>query len=130
MHLKYEAMIWQAGSAVNGSTEKVFEHNSVEAFEFDNVKRTHGKLEGYIDRFYLRRNRVILHLTEQGRGRPSSCIFELVSKKGDLIGTFHSTAAESSGTATWSKQRHSANFSEVVRTERTILRPPAPPPGT
>ena len=67
MHLKYEAMIWQAGSAVNGSTEKVFEHNSVEAFEFDNVKRTHGKLEGYIDRFYLRRNRVILHLTEQGR---------------------------------------------------------------
>jgi hypothetical protein len=62
MRLKYEAMIWQEGSALHGSTEKIFEHNLTEAFQYDNAKRTHGTLQGYIDRFYLRKNRITFHL--------------------------------------------------------------------
>jgi hypothetical protein len=122
LRLKYEAMIWQAGPAVSGSMEKIFEHNSKEAFQFDNAKRTHATVEGYIDRFYLRKNRIILHLIEEGRVRDSSCIFVLVLKKGELVGTFHSTAADSSGTAVWSQQRNSVSFTEVVRNERAIPR--------
>jgi hypothetical protein len=88
MHLKYEAMIWQAGPAVSGSAEKIFEHNSKEAFEYDNSKRVPGDLEGYVDRFFLRKNRIVLHLNEDGRVRSSSCIFELTWSKAELIGTF------------------------------------------
>ena len=122
MRLKYEAMIWQEGSALHGSTEKIFEHNLTEAFQYDNAKRTHGTLQGYIDRFYLRKNRITFHLIEKGRGRDSSCIFQLVWRKGDVVGTFHSTAADSSGTAVWSQQRSSESFSEVVRKEQSIPR--------
>lgn len=127
MRLKFEAMIWQAGPAVNGSMEKIFEHNSKEAFEYDNAKRTHGILEGYIDRFYLRKNRIVFHLSEDGRVRPSSSVFELTWRKGELVGTFHSTAADSSGTAIWSSKRRSPSFSEVVRDEQAI--PRATPAG-
>lgn len=122
MRLKYEAMIWQAGPSVSGSTEKIFEHNSKEAFEYDNTKRTHGKFEGFIDRFYLRKNRVVLHLDEVGRLRLSSCIFELTRKGDELTGTFHSTASDSSGTVIWSKDQHSRSFSEIVRDQRAIPR--------
>jgi len=126
MSLKFEAMLWQAGPDVNGSTEKIFEHNSLEAFEYDNAKRTHGDLEGYIDRFYLRKNRIVFHLKEHGRARDSSSIFELAVRKGELVGTFRSTAAGISGTAIWSRQQDSPSFSEAVRYQRAIPRSLSP----
>src|SRR5665213_1608211 len=110
LRLKYEATLWQAGPSVKGSAEKIFEHNSREAFEYDNAKRTRGDLEGYIDRFYLRRNRIVLHLGEKGRLRDSSSILDLHIEKADLVGTLQSTAAGTFAKVTWSRQKDSPRF--------------------
>lgn len=121
LRLKYEATVLQAGSEISGSTEKIFEHNANESFAYENAKRSIGELRGYVDRFYLRKNRLSIHLVEHGRSRESSAVFDLVEKDGEWVGTFSSTAASTSGRAVWSRDQHSKSFSELIRNELSTL---------
>jgi hypothetical protein len=123
LRLKYEITILQQGPELTGATEKIFEDSSTESFEYRNVNRVHGKLSGYIDRYYLRPNRVTFSLSEYGRKRESSAVFDLTVKdRTTLVGTFQSTAGSTSGTAIWSKDQHSNDFSELVREQRATTK--------
>jgi hypothetical protein len=124
LRLKYVAMLSQQGSRVTGTIEKIFEQNSDESFEYQNEKRIHGELKGYIDRFYLRSNRLSFHIVEHGRSRDSSVVFELTAKKGELSGIFHSTAASATGKAIWSRSQDSNSFSDVIRYEKIVPKGP------
>ena len=104
MLLRYVAMVWQEGSAVHGSFEKVYERSSTGERSYVGKDRSTGTLEGRIEKFYLSKDKVYLHLTEDGVQRRSTIVFELnCDGPNKMSGAFHSTAADQDGRVQWER---------------------------
>ncbi|MDE0393504.1 MAG: hypothetical protein OYK82_01875 [Gammaproteobacteria bacterium] len=104
MRLTYVAMISREGNMVDGSIEKIHEKSSTGEKDYVGSERTRGEVRGYIEKNYLGKDRVFLHIREFGKNRESTCFHTLtVSSKDCMVGTFMSTVAEQDGTVSWQR---------------------------
>tara|TARA_R110001583_G_scaffold147070_1_gene299037 strand:- start:983 stop:1477 length:495 start_codon:yes stop_codon:yes gene_type:complete len=104
MVLRYEVMLWREGTSVHGTTEKFYEDAKTGTREYIGKNRTRGKVEGFIQKNYLGKDRVFLHISENGHGRESTNFHELESQsKTKMVGQFSSMVAKQSGKVTWQR---------------------------
>ena len=105
MVLDYVAMIWQEGSVIRGTVEKIHEKSSTGEREYVGENRTRGALEGYVEKFYLSKDRIRIHLVEDGFGRESTVLFDLACDNSSAMsGSFQSMAADQTGIVTWQRE--------------------------
>jgi len=104
MVLRYVAMVWQEGAVIRGTVEKIYENSSTGEREYIGANRTRGTLEGLIQKYYLAKDRIHVHLIEDGHERQSTAFFTLVPKNdSEMSGAFQSMAADQSGTVKWQR---------------------------
>jgi hypothetical protein len=97
-------MLWQEGEIVHGTFEKIYERSSTGERSYVGKNRTRGSVEGCMQKNYLSRDRVFLHLEEDGIQRSSTIVFDLVKNTDtELSGLFYSTAGDQSGTVKWQR---------------------------
>lgn len=105
MLLRYVAVLWREGPVVHGTIEKVHEKSTKGERDYIGKNRTRGDVHGYIDKNYLGKDRVFLHIIEAGASRDSTCFHALTFRsKGRMVGTFASTIAEQDGTVSWQRE--------------------------
>lgn len=106
MVLRYEAMLWSEGSRVSGTVEKIYENSSTGERSFVATNRTRGVVDGVIEKRYFSKDLVTLHVVEDGHGRESTNLYQLVVEKdGFMTGSFSSMVAKQDGTARWQRNR-------------------------
>jgi hypothetical protein len=104
MVLRYVAMIWQEGDVVRGSVEKVYERSSTGERSYVGKDRTRGTLEGRVEKLYLSKDKVRIHLAEEGIQRNSTVVFDLVKDSAsEMSGMFYATAGDGTGTVKWQR---------------------------
>jgi len=104
MVLSYVAMIWQEGPVIRGTFEKIYEKSSTGEKEYVGKDRTRGTIEGYIEKFYLSKDRIRLHLVEDGFERESTILLDLLSDNASrMSGSFQSMAADQTGIVKWQR---------------------------
>ncbi|MFN2375223.1 MAG: hypothetical protein ABR538_01715 [Candidatus Binatia bacterium] len=104
MTLRYIAMLWREGDRVEGTVEKIYESSTTGVRHFDGTQRTRGKVQGYIEKNYFGKDKLFLHVTEDGHGRVSTNFYELVANADTVLnGSFTSMIANQSGTARWQR---------------------------
>ena len=105
MVLRYMALLWREGPVIKGTIEKVYENSSTGERRYVGKNRTRGVVEGYVDKKYLSKDLVHLHITEEGHGRESTHFHDLHMVKGDrMIGRFFSMVADSEGVVAWQRR--------------------------
>ena len=105
MELSHVAMLWCEGPRIKGTSEKVSENSSKGEIEYIGKDRTRGQVEGFIEKRYFSKDKVSLHIIEDGHSRESSHFQKLVIETNDrMIGEFASTAADSEGEVTWQRE--------------------------
>ena len=98
MTLRFVCMIWQEGPVIHGTFEKIHEKSSTGERDYVGTNRKRGNLEGYVDKFYFSKDRIQVHMVEEGFGRESTTFVELVVEtKSELSGSFHSMVADQNG---------------------------------
>lgn len=106
MILRYVAILWREGSRIEGSVEKIYEKSTIGEREFVGKNRTRGKVEGYVEKNYFGKDKLFLHIVENGHGRESSHFYELITmSQSEMSGTFSSMVANQSGTTKWQRSR-------------------------
>lgn len=104
MILRYVVMLWREGNRVEGTVEKFYENSSNGEREFVGTDRTRGKVEGYIEKNYFGKDKLFLHVIENGHGRESTHFYELVADSmTEMNGNFSSMVANQSGTVKWQR---------------------------
>lgn len=104
MILKYVAMLWREGYRVEGTVEKIYENSSTGERPFVGKNRTRGTVRGYIEKNYLGRDKLFLHIIEEGHGRESTNFYELtVFSNATMSGRFFSMVADQAGTVKWQR---------------------------
>lgn len=104
MILRYVAMLWREGNRIEGTVEKIYEISSTGEREYVGKDRTRGKIEGHVEKNYFGKDRVFLHVVEDGHGRESTNFYELVAESSDrLSGDFTSMVADQKGVALWQR---------------------------
>ncbi|GAA0569177.1 hypothetical protein [Caenispirillum bisanense] len=103
MILRYVAMLWREGSRVGGTVEKIYENSSTGERDFVGTKRTRGQVEGYIEKSYFGKDRLLLHVIEVGHGRESTNFYDLIAEENEMTGTFSSMVANQSGDVRWQR---------------------------
>lgn len=105
MVLRYVAMLWNEGPNVKGTVEKVYGISSTGERPYVGEHRTRGTVEGYLEKRYLSKDLVHLHIVEDGHGRESTHFHELhVRKGGDMVGRFFAMVADSEGQVRWQRK--------------------------
>jgi hypothetical protein len=105
MVLRYVLMIWREGNIIKGSAEKIYENSSTGERDYVGENRTRARIEGYIEKNYLGRDRVYIHSIENGHGRESTNIYDLLlNPNGKMVGSFHSMVANQDGTAIYQRE--------------------------
>ena len=103
MKLTYVVMLWREGHVVHGTVEKIHEDSSTGERDYVGSDRTRGKVRGYIEKNYLGKDRLFLHIVEDGT-RESTHFHELTltSRRG-MEGRFASTIADQDGSVSWQR---------------------------
>lgn len=105
MVLRYVLMIWREGNIIKGSAEKIYENSSTGEREYVGADRTRASIEGYIEKKYLGRDSIYIHAIEDGHGRESTNIYDLLLiPNGKMVGSFNSMVANQDGTATCQRE--------------------------
>lgn len=106
MILRYIAIIWREGNKISGTVEKVYENSSTGEREYVGENRSRGYLDGYYELNYLSKDKIYLHIKEQGNGRESTNYFELIrDDETSLIGAFNSFVANQDGLSRWQREK-------------------------
>ena len=106
MVLEYVAMLWREGNIIKGTVEKIYEKSSKGEQEFVGKNRTRGNIEGYIEKNYITKDRLFLHIIEDGYERKSTHFYELAFQSNkNMLGKFYSTVADQDGTALWQRNK-------------------------
>jgi TIR domain len=107
MRLRFRVLLTQNGSTLDVRGEKIGEVTSGEARELSGRAKTSIHLAGHIENRATGLGRIVLSGDEDSTQRSGfSTIFELEITSGDLlIGSFNSTAANSSGSAVWISEK-------------------------
>jgi len=103
MVLRYVGFLWLEGNRIEGSVEKVYENSSTGERSYVGTDRTRGVVSGYVKKNYLGKDRIFLHVVEDGHGRESTNLYDLTYKASGMSGKFFSMVADQSGTTTWQK---------------------------
>lgn len=104
MVLRYVAMLWREGNRIEGTVEKIYENSSTGEREYQGKNRTRGVLEGYIQKNLFSKDRVVLHVVENGFGRKSTHFYEvIVHSNNEMQGTFSSMIANQDGKVKWQR---------------------------
>ncbi len=104
MILRYVAMLWRKGNIIKGTVEKIYEKSTTGERKFIAKNRTRGEIEGYIEKNYLTKDRLFLHVIEDGHGRKSTHFYEITVQSNEVMsGTFNSMVADQDGTVSWQK---------------------------
>ena len=105
MTLRYVAMLWREGNRVRGTAEKVHEDSSTGKRDFVGNNRTRSVIDGHIDKRIFSRDRVTLHIVEDGHGRESTHFHDLtVQRNQQMKGTFSAMVADAEGEAIWQRE--------------------------
>lgn len=106
MVLRYVAILWREGSRVEGTVEKLYENSSTGEREYIGPHRTRGKVDGYVEKKYFGKDRLYLHVIEDGHGRESTHFYEVVADSDTVMdGTFSSMVANQSGRVRWQRSQ-------------------------
>jgi len=98
MILHYIAMVWRQDNCITGTFEKIYEKSSTGERHFDGVNRTRGIINGFIEKKYFSKDRIVLHIVEDGHGRESTHFYDLkVKSSHELEGKFESMVANQTG---------------------------------
>jgi len=111
-------VIFSDGNIINGTSEKTGEKNKKNNhyLEYIGEKRVRGIVTGRVERRYLRRNLIHIHIEEYGKSRNSSTYIQLNSfKKSVFSGSFFSTAADTKGTIKCKMEKYVGHPSQSVR---------------
>ncbi|MCK2184101.1 hypothetical protein [Halomonas getboli] len=104
MVLRYVAMLWREGNRIEGTVEKVYENSSTGEREYEGENRTRGLVVGYIEKKFFSKDRIVLHVVENGHGRESTNFYELkFSSKEGMTGCFNSMVAKQDGSVKWQR---------------------------
>ena len=102
MTVQYEAILWREGAIIKGTIEKTAETTSVGSKTYTAEERTRGDIESFIHKLYLSKDRIAVHITEQGALRQFTHFHDLTVQRADsMTGTFIVTSADSEGEVTW-----------------------------
>ncbi|KFZ38145.1 hypothetical protein HR45_06475 [Shewanella mangrovi] len=104
MELHYVGVIWREGNQLHGSVEKVYEKSSTGERPYIGEHRSRGKLTGTYEKNYFSKDRVHIHVSEQGKGRESTNYFTLTVNKRRLRGNFCSFVADQEGVSRWQRE--------------------------
>lgn len=105
MVLRYIAMLWREGNRIHGSVEKIHENSSTGKRDFVGKNRTRGIVDGYLEKNYLGKDHLYLHVIEDGHGRESTTFYEMTVESGsNMNGSFDSMVANSSGEIRWQRE--------------------------
>jgi hypothetical protein len=104
MVLRYIAILGREGTRIAGTIEKVYERSSTGERQYVGENRTRGTVEGYYEKRIFSKDRVHLHVTEDGHGRTFTLFYALlIERNGSMIGNFVSTAGDQEGDAQWQR---------------------------
>ena len=104
MSLCYVAMLWREGSVIHGTAEKVSERSKNGIINYVGKHRTRAVVSGCVEKRYLGRDRIFLHMVEDGHGRESTHFYDITPRgKGLMFGRFSSMVADQDGSAEWSR---------------------------
>lgn len=104
MKLFFLVLLWQEGPRLHGTGEKVFEDANGRTHNYIGEKRTLIRVNGYITKRYFRRDRIVMHIEEQGRKRQSSSVHMLIARSARVLkGEGVATAADQSLLVAWNK---------------------------
>lgn len=105
MRLYWRVILVQEGDVLTGTGEKISEFTAAGGeFEYEPKDRTRIDIVGTIRYKFFSPNEVQLHYKEHGAVRESSTFLELqIISENQLLGSFHSTAANSRGKAEWTR---------------------------
>lgn len=99
----HEVYVYQDKEALNGRGEKVkavTKSSGVESYKASN--RIHSEIHGAIDRNFIKKDVLHVHLIEDGAKRVSNAYFKLTRFNDSyMIGGFESSVANSTGTTEW-----------------------------
>jgi hypothetical protein len=100
MVLRYKILLLQDGTKLHGTAEKVYEESD-KVRTFTGINRTTAILDGTVEKMYLGRSTIFLHVVEKGEQRSSSWVMEArcrrFSRRMHLTGRFSGTASDASG---------------------------------
>lgn len=100
MILRYVAILIREGNRIEGTGELVYEDSSTGKRHYYGKNRRRSTITGYIEKNYFSKDKVQLHVVEDGHGRVSSHFYELtVIKNKPMEGKFSSMVADSTGVA-------------------------------
>lgn len=104
MILRYVAMLWREGNRVHGTVEKIYENSSNGERKFDGKNRTRGVLEGYLEKNYLTKDHLFIHVIEDGHGRESTSVYDMIIRSDrKMDGAFNSMVANQDGETIWQR---------------------------
>jgi hypothetical protein len=102
MILRYVVMLWREGSRVEGTAEKIYENSSTGERTFSGESRTRATVTGYVEKKYFGKDRIYLHVVEDGHGRESTTFYEITADRACTFhGHFSSMVADQNGTVKW-----------------------------
>ncbi len=97
-------MLWREGNRVRGTAEKIYEKSSTGERDYVGANRTRGVVDGYLEKNYFAKDRLYLHVVEDGHGRESTNFYDVVIKsEKEMVGTFNSMVANQDGEVTWQR---------------------------
>jgi hypothetical protein len=97
MKLRYIVMMWREGGKIEGTIEKVYELSSTGEREYVGKQRTRGQIHGSIEKRYFSKDRLCLHIVEDGHERQSSNFYDVtIFSTKEMIGVFSSMVANQS----------------------------------
>lgn len=106
MVLRYMAILWREGNRIEGTVEKIYENSSTGEREYVAKNRTRGVIEGFVQKNYFSKDRVVLHVVENGHGRESTNLYDLtVSSDNEMTGSFSSMVANQDGEVKWQRDK-------------------------
>lgn len=97
-------MLWREGNRIEGTVEKIYENSSTGEREYEAKNRTRGVVEGFVQKNYFSKDRIVLHVVEDGHGRESTNFYDLIFNSNDeMAGSFSSMVANQDGAVKWQR---------------------------
>ncbi len=103
MKIRYLALISLEGKNICGSAEKIYDRTADgNEREYVGKNRTLVDITGHLEKNYLSKDKISIHIREFGEKRQSSTFHKLMVVDNNTIrGTFSSTVANQQGKAEW-----------------------------
>ncbi|HSZ86496.1 MAG TPA: hypothetical protein VK787_10720 [Puia sp.] len=101
LRIEYKIHLIQKGYEISGSGEKIkdIKPDGTQII-FEREKRVNIYIDGYYERKYFQKSKVYLNILEDGRKRKTRATYCLKLERNNcIVGTFQSTAANTSGKA-------------------------------